>query len=234
MLSDQENNANSSARRRNNMRLSDKLASIMNESDDTCVESSGVEKAYADFNDLADKIKRRFGKKANDVFDSILDADDSKLRKMSLKDGDANRLAYYTAWIAKAREMTEDKEVKKPSLIEEIESILGGTVVVNLAPKVEAQTDVVEETKSIISDEWVIKMKQMTARNQHNEVNIEKAKLIKATAYVKKFELIGQLADMDNGMSKSLWDYSYEESKKIDEYAKNKLSDEDYQKFRRV
>lgn len=133
----------------------------------------------------------------------------------------------------KQEEVLETKEVKKPSLIEEIESILGGkTIVVSIIPP--AVDTIEEQAKTIISDEWVKKMAKMTDSNQHNGVNIEKAKLINATGYIKIFELIGKLNELERGMPSELANYNYYVIKEMEGLAKNKLSDEDYQKFVRV
>jgi hypothetical protein len=191
-----------------------------------------VVKAYSDFNDMADQIKRKFGKNANHMFDLILDADDGKLRKMSLKDSDTDRLAYYKAWMTKAKEMTEDKEIKKPSLIEEIESILGGTTaVVNL---VSPAVDNIEDAKSIISDEWVKKVSHLTDINNHIEAKLEAADLAKKLGndkFLKIFDLISQLYKLAGESPNDLSKYEYSVSKDMRAYIKSKTSEEDYQKF---
>jgi len=196
-----------------------------------------VVKAYADQQELSSAIQRKFGKNANHMFDLINQSDDYRLHKMLLDviksgNGDTKRLEYYRAWIEKAKEMTEDKEIKKPSLIEEIESILGGTTaVVNL---VSPAVDNIEEAKSIISDKWLDKVNKMTELNQHTEVNIEKAMLLNASVYIKIFDFIGKIEELEGEMPEDLGKYSYQVRQKMDEYAKKKLSDEDYQKFKRV
>jgi hypothetical protein len=136
--------------------------------------------------------------------------------------------------VPKQEEIAGAKEVKKPSLIEEIEGILGGnTIVVNLSP-LPVEDAIEEQAKSVVSDEWIKKMAKMTDGNQHNEVNIEKAKLLNATGYIKIFELIGKLTELERGMPSELANYNYYVIKEMEGFAKNKLSDEDYQKFARV
>jgi hypothetical protein len=123
--------------------------------------------------------------------------------------------------------IVKDKVSKKPSLIEEIEGILGGTVIVNLVHNI----DVVEESKSIISDEWVKKVKEMTDNNYHTEAQVEAAKILGDKKMIQKTELVVKLHELEGMLPKGLGDYSYSLGEQLDAMAKHKFSDADYEKF---
>jgi hypothetical protein len=128
--------------------------------------------------------------------------------------------------------MHETKE--GPSLIEEIESILGGnTIVVNLSP-VSSVDNIEEQTKSVISDEWVKKVTHLTDINNHVEARLEAAELAKklgSDKFLKIFDLISQLYKLAGESPNDLSKYEYSVSKDMRAYLKSKLSEEDYQKF---
>jgi hypothetical protein len=82
-----------------------------------------------------------------------------------------------------------------------------------------------------ISDDVFKEIAGLTDSNNHTEANLLGAKTLKATALVKKLELVSKLQDLERSMPHTLGQYRYGLHQQLMEVAKRSLSPEDFERF---
>jgi ATP phosphoribosyltransferase regulatory subunit HisZ len=122
-----------------------------------------------------------------------------------------------------------EKTVVAVSLAEEIAMILSSKIQSVDVEEIKEASD-----KSIVTDEWMKKIKKMVDQNYHTEVVVEKAKLLGYTKYGKVLDLVMKIQAIEGYSPDGIANYVRYISKELDDYAKMHLSKSDYESLRRV
>lgn len=84
---------------------------------------------------------------------------------------------------------------------------------------------------SKVTPELQKQIKKLTDANRHNEALALKAKVIGATSLQKRFDLLEKLTSLEGGIPKELREYRDYLSDELKRFAKQELSNEDFELF---